>query len=57
MTKLALETGIFGCNLMEYGMGKTAIFALINYFFAMALLVLNSNPVCGAESDEEIVGV
>lgn len=57
MTKLALETGIFGCNLMEYGMGKTAIFALINYFFSMALLVLNSNPMCGAESDEEIVGV
>nr|POE68265.1 hypothetical protein CFP56_26159 [Quercus suber] len=41
---------------MEYGMGKTAIFALISYFFAMALLVLNSNAMCGAESDEEIIG-
>lgn len=40
---------------MEYGMGKTAIFALISYFFAMALLVLNSNAMCGAESDGEII--
>lgn len=40
---------------MEYGMGKTAIFALISYFFAMALLVLNSSTMCGAESDEEII--